>query len=278
MRSLSSTLTVTLCAALALTLSACAAEKSDEVTEAATEDSAPAIGSGVAPGVAFTYRYAFELPAKAIARVQETHARACRDLGTARCRVTGIAFEQQGDSDAAASTAFLLAPDLAHSFGTDALGAVEKADGRLASATVNGEDAGGAIRLSQQDSAAIAAEIARIEARLKSPGLSAGERQELSRRTEELRDQNRGEEQVRRTKEAAIASTPVVFDYASESALGTNPFSAAAAASWSSAQGLLGFLLVAAGLLLPWLLPVGLLVLLVRYVRRRRAPGEQPAA
>ena len=38
---------------------------------ASAERSSPGIGGGVAPGVAFAYRYAFTLPAKAIAGVQQ---------------------------------------------------------------------------------------------------------------------------------------------------------------------------------------------------------------
>ena len=49
--------------------------------------SIPDIGGAAAPGVAFTYSYAFTLPAKAISDVQQKHAMDCERLGPSRCRV-----------------------------------------------------------------------------------------------------------------------------------------------------------------------------------------------
>ena len=62
---------------------------------------------------------------------------------------------------------FLLAPDFAQRFSAEGTSAVEAASGKLDRAAVNGEDAGTAIALSQSSSAAIEAEVARLEARLK---------------------------------------------------------------------------------------------------------------
>ncbi|MFN3389797.1 MAG: hypothetical protein ACK40O_12800, partial [Allosphingosinicella sp.] len=67
-----------------------------EATDAATSGRAPPAPPGVsptaAPGVAFNYRYAFRLPARAIGPVQEQHAAACEKLGTDRCRITGMRY------------------------------------------------------------------------------------------------------------------------------------------------------------------------------------------
>lgn len=62
--------------------------------DAAGENKAgPDIGGAVAPGVAFTYEYAFTLPARAISGVQREHAAACEKLGPGRCRVTGMSYQ-----------------------------------------------------------------------------------------------------------------------------------------------------------------------------------------
>lgn len=253
--------------------------------DAASEKAGPDIGGAVAPGVAFTYRYAFTLPVKAISGVQREHAAACERLGPTRCRVTGMSYEQPREDEVSARLDFLLAPDLAHRFGSDGIAAVEAADGKVDNATVAGEDAGGAIVLSQQNSAGIAAEVARIEARLKAGGLGKDERAELTRRVEDLRAQLRGEEQARRGKEAAIASTPVSFAYASEGLLGSQgSFGKAAGASWSSFAAMLAIVLVMAGYALPWLLLAGIAVLVWRFVRAKRllarleAGAHSPAA
>ena len=59
----------------------------EAVRAAGSNDAAqvPDISQAAAPGVAFSYRYAFALPAKAIAGVQQEHAATCERLGPARC-------------------------------------------------------------------------------------------------------------------------------------------------------------------------------------------------
>ena len=240
---------------------------------ASARDTVPDIDGGVAPGVAFTFAYSFVLPAKAIGGVQQEHADACRRLGPSRCRITAMAYEQPGEDKVSARTDYLLAPDLAHRFGSDAIGVVEKADGKVEHALVNGENAGGAIELSQQNSAAIEAEVARIEARLQAKGLTRDERAELSRKLESLHEQLQGEAGTRRDKEASIASTPVSLSYASEGLLAAgsgSAFGKAAAASWDNIQSMLALLILALGYALPWLLPVGAGVLFWRYRKAKR--------
>ena len=271
--------------AAALALSACSAEKSEDAAAAPPGDAAaesvtadavsvdkagPGIGGIVAPGVAFTYSYAFTLPAKAIAGIQQEHASACEKLGPTRCRVTGMSYHQPREGEVEARIDFLLAPDLAHRFGSEGIAAVEAADGKLDNATVDGENAGGAITVSQSNSAAIQAEVERLDGRLKAKGLSRDERAEITRRVEDLREQLRGEARTRRTKEASIATTPVTFAYASEGLLGGNTFGKAASASWSSATSLGSLVLLIAGVLLPWLLLALLVGLLWRSPDLRR--------
>jgi hypothetical protein len=245
-----------------LLLSACAEQKSEEAAatdqSASAEGAGPAISGAVAPGVAFRYDYAFTLPGKSISQVQQQHAAACQNLGPSRCRVTGIAYDQPGEDQVSARLDLLLAPDLAHRFANEGIATVERAEGKLDNAHVTGENAGDAIKLSQADSAANDAEIARIEARLAAKGLTNAERVELRQQIANLREQQRGQAQDRKVKEASIASTPVVFGYTSEGILsGKGTFAKAAGASWSSVQGLLSFLTLLLGIALPWLLLVG---------------------
>lgn len=291
-------LILSLCTASLLALSACSQKSEDSAAsapQAAADSAAPAstarqadstvpdIPPDVAPGVAFTFDYAFSLPAKAIAQVQQRHAAACQRLGPAHCRVNGMSYDQPRAGEVAASTRFLLSPDLAHRFGSEGITAVEEAEGRLDKAAINGEDAGSAIDLSQDTSAALSGEIARIETRLRAKGLDAAERQELQARLSGLQDQQRGEVRLRRDKEAAIASTPVHFSYSSESLIAANgnPLGKAAAASWGSAGWAVSALLIAAGYALPWLLLAALAVLLfrspdVRRLLRRPAASDGP--
>jgi hypothetical protein len=274
---------ITLAAALSLT--ACSQEKSEDAAAAATDPAEPAasaadassthqagpdIGGIVAPGAAFTYAYAFTLPADSISGVQQQHAAACERLGAGRCRVTGMRYEQTEADQIEAGIDFLLAPDLAYRFGSEGIAAVERADGKLENATVDGENVGDAITLSQQDSAVAASEITRLEGRLKAKGLTSAERVELTRRIESLRGEQRDQASDRRSKEAALASTPVRFSYSTPSLLsGGNTFGKAAAASWGSLESALAFALLLAGVALPWIGLIALLVLGWRWIKRQ---------
>lgn len=226
---------------------------------------APDIGQAVAPGIAFSYRYAFTLPAKAIAGVQQQHAAACERLGPTRCQVVGMSYDQPRKDEVSARLDLMLAPEIAHSFGGDAIAAVEKADGSIDNASVDGDNAGGAIEDSQRRSSALRAQLTRIEKRMAIPGISKEEKTELAQRASELRGQLGNEQQVRQEKEASLATTPMSFSYGSEGVFSSNnTFGKAAATSLGSLTATLAFLLTAAGLLLPWLLLGALVVLLLR--------------
>lgn len=266
----------------ALLVAGCSKSENPEAADAASETApatarhetaaadagtarAPDIGQAVAPGVAFSYRYAFTLPAKAVAGVQQQHAAACERLGPTRCQVVGMSYDQPRKDEVSARLDLLLAPEIAHSFGGDAIAAVEKADGSIDNASVDGDNAGGAIEDSQRHSSALRAQLARIEKRIAIPGLSKEEKTELAQRASELRGQLGSEQQVRQEKEASLATTPMTFSYGSEGVFSSNNnFGKAAATSLGSLTATLAFLLTAAGLLLPWLLLGALVVLLLR--------------
>lgn len=260
----------------AMLLTACSANEnnaaSEESASAQADSAGPGISGAVAPGVAFRFAYSFVLPGDAVASVQQRHAAACQALGTARCRITALDFGQTAPDEVSASTTFLLAPDLAHRFAVEGVTAVEAANGKLDTATVNGENAGDAIRLSQQDSAATQAEIGRIEARLAAKGLTAPERVELQQQLDRMRGEIRGQVQQRREREASLASTPVEFTYASEGVLNGSgsTFGKAANASLGSLSAVLSLVMLAGGVALPWLVLFGLLVMAWRSPRLRR--------
>jgi hypothetical protein len=273
-----------------LILSACGQKAEEAAYESAATEAAadaavssdaagPSVGRAVAPGVAFAFSYAFTLPTKAISGVQQEHAAACAKLGTSRCRVTGMSYEQPNEDRVSARLDFLLAPDIAHSFGSAGVALVEKAEGKLDNASVSGENAGDQIVLSQQDSAALEAEVQRIEARLAAKGLTARERAELQSQIGNLREQLRGNAQNRTDLEKTIATTPVSFAYASEGMIGgSNNFGKAASASWSSLETMLSFLTLIVGIALPWLLLIGLIVVILRSPVTRRLLGKNPPA
>ena len=140
---------------LVLVLAGCGAERSDQdiraergSAENATADAdvdlessrelvvppSPRSGSNVpevrpeaAPDVAFGYSYNFGIAADRIAGVQQRHARTCEELGTSRCRITGMTYRRSGDDSVEAPLKLALDPRLAHRFGANALAAVQEA-------------------------------------------------------------------------------------------------------------------------------------------------------
>ncbi|WP_447762629.1 DUF4349 domain-containing protein [Sphingopyxis panaciterrae] len=247
---------------------------------AAAEEATPDVGLVAAPGVAFDYSYAFRLDDDRIAKVQSDHAEACEMLGTARCRIVDVRFQMVRENEVEAQTQFKLDPGIARKFGADALASVEKAEGVLADASIAGEDVGTQIEQSQQRSAGAAAEIERIEGRLKQRGLDKSERAELQRQIADLRGQLGNERESRRVGEAKIAMTSVVFNYVGTGGLPgighENPFSNARDALIGSGGTLLSIVLVAGAAILPWALLAGLIAFLWRRFRGAR-PTEPPA-
>jgi hypothetical protein len=219
----------------------------------------PTIDPSVAPGVAFDFRYAFSLPEKQIALVQEGHASLCGRLGVTRCRVTGLNFEKGRDGAVKAATSFLLDPALALSFAKDATALVERSEGTLVTSQVTGENAGKAIVANDKTADGIKAELARIDAQLRIPGLSRSARGELVSRSGELRGQLRDLGTERDTKVESLATTPVAFDY--EVGAGgfgfETPLRQGLSASAMSLGALLSFVAFVLGTMGPWALLAG---------------------
>lgn len=258
-------------ASAALLLGGCSEQRAEHAAATADEVAvSPNIPTAIAPGVAFSFDYSFTLPAKAISQVQEQHARACQRLGPKQCRVSGLQYEQPDADRVSAQLDLLLAPDVAHAFGNEAIGAVREAGGELDRAEVRGENAGEKIRLSQSDSAGISAEVERIEARLTAKGLLAGERNQLQAQLSDLRERLRGQSAERSTLETAIASTPVTLTYSSEGVLGSKgAFGKAGSASLASMASLAALVLYFGGMILPWLVVGGGLLFAWRAMRKR---------
>ena len=256
---------------------------SEDLTTTDASESAPSppgITPTAAPGVAFHYRYAFRLPAARIGAAQEQHAAACEKLGVSRCRITGLHYEQNGDDDIVAQLSFKLDPALARGFGRDGIQAVERAEGELRSADITGEDVGSGIAAGNQQGAQIGEEIARIEQQLARPGLSAAERTQLQQQAQELRGSARANQAEQGDRRAALASTPMVFNYqAGETGA---PIAQAARRSADMFARSLGALIVIGVTLLPWAVVAFLLWLAWRAVSRRflgagpRARNDDP--
>ena len=274
----------------ALALAGCS--KADGDAEVAAEAAAPAEAASdsatgsvpnaasvtgadpsVAPGVAFTYDFAFRLPDDQVSVAQDRHVEACARLGRNRCRVANIHYTRKDDGPIDASLNFLVDPALARSFARDAVDLVAGLDGELTNSQVGGVDVGTGIDASQRLSANLGGDLDRIEHRLTQPGLSAAERAELQQQAGSLRGDMRGEEAGRREGEARLAATPVNFTYVGNTGIAgydsSRPFASALAASGDSLGAAGAFVLMLAGIALPWALMLGGLIFGWRWIRRR---------
>lgn len=122
---------VLIAAATLLTLAACSAQPS-------SYEAGPDISPTAAPGVKFSYRYAFILPDDGIAQVQEQHAQTCERLGPAKCRITGMRYTVVASDEVRGMLAMRLDPEIARQFGKQGADAVVKASGSLVESEIEG--------------------------------------------------------------------------------------------------------------------------------------------
>ena len=255
-----------------------AAESAAADAMGSPEDEAPDIGANVAPGVAFTYAYNFALPEANIARVQGDHAAACEKLGIIHCRVTRMTFRKEAGEEVSAMLSFKLDPAMANSFARGATDIVTRADGSLASSDVAGNDAGSEIVKADRSNAALSADLAKINAQLKIPGLSREVRSRLVEEANSIRAQMREVSNKRDSDVESLATTPVVFTYVDNAAIlgfdSTSPVQQAIKSSTYSFSAMISFVMLAMGVLAPWVL-LGLGVFwIVRRVRGKVAVAK----
>jgi hypothetical protein len=249
----------------------------------ATQEAGPNIGTTAAPDVAFAYRYGFGLAADRIAEVQDQHQQICERYTLARCRITGMSYRAANSEDVEATLTFALDPAIARTFARDAAERVNAADGTVTQSEITGEDAGTPLRANQRDRAELEAELARIETRLRGLGPMAAEKTGLEARRAELLEQLRPLREAGHAHQESLATTPMVFRYGSGDLVpgpAQRPSIGQAfhRAGDNFAEGAT-MLLVVIITLLPWAIALGLIALLVRYVRRRLFPKEVgPAA
>lgn len=233
---------------------------------------APGIDVTAAPGVAFTYRYGFRLPAPRIDDIQEQHAQACERLGVARCRITGMRYRLIGENDIEGALDFKLVPELARNFGKEGIAAVEKAAGTLVDAAIAGTDAGAVIDRAGIDRARAADELRRLDeaiARARSGSERAelqAQRAEIGRRIAAVADSAAG-------ARASLAQTPVTFLYESGPAVRgfdtSAPITSALDTAVGSAQATFAVLLGILAIFGPPALAIGLALWLFFQARRR---------
>lgn len=239
-------------------------------------DIAPGVDVTAAPGVAFSYTYAFRLPAQNVKDAQEAHASACEKLGPQHCRITGMLYRLIGENNIVGAIQFKLDPALARAFGKQGIDAIVKADGKLVDAEITGTDAGATIKTLDVQRQQAEAEVQRLDRQLARGDLKAAERSELQRQRAALTTRLQEVKTETGNQEESLATTPVSFRYESGAAVrgfdGSAPITSAGNIFLDSAQVTLGVVLTA----LAALAPPGV-VLLIGFLLWRRFRLRRPA-
>ena len=234
----------------------------------ASATSAPDIGPSAAPGVAFNYKYDFQLGDEAISGVQEAHAAACERLGLAQCRIVGLDYSVGDNETVSASLDVKLAPEIARTFGKDATGAVTKAGGRLSHTEFTGEDTEPTTAAATTTKAEVEQRIADIQKRLAIAGAKDAERAQLQAQLDALRQQESGARATIAVDHAKLASTPMSFHYYGKGGIsgfaGRNPVADAGRSFVDSVVAMVTLVLQFLAYVVPWLLMLALLVMLWR--------------
>lgn len=246
-----------------------------------SNDVAPGVDVTAAAGVAFSYTYAFRLPAQNVKDAQEAHASACEKLGPQHCRITGMLYRLIGENNIVGAIQFKLDPALARAFGKQGIDAIVKADGKLVDAEITGTDAGAAIKTLDAQRQQAEAEVQRLDRQLARSDLKAAERSELQRQRAALTARLQEVKTETGNQEESLATTPVSFRYESGAAVrgfdGSAPITSAGNVFLDSAQITLGVVLTA----LAALAPPGVFVLIGFLLWRRfrpRRPAPPPEA
>lgn len=245
-----------------------------------TSDVAPGVDVTAAPGVAFSYTYAFRLPAQNVKDAQEAHASACEKLGPQHCRITGMLYRLIGENNIVGAIQFKLDPALARAFGKQGIDAIVKADGKLVDAEITGTDAGATIKTLDVQRQQAEAEVQRLDRQLARGDLKPAERSELQRQRAALATRLQEVKTETGNQEESLATTPVSFRYESGAAVrgfdGSAPITSAGNIFLDSAQVTLGVVLTALAALTPpgVILLIGFL-LWRRFRPRRSAPPAE---
>ena len=200
-------------AALLASCSQPAEERTQSSDVAFDSARAPDVSPTAAPGVAFNYDYDFQLPDERISEIQERHARACEQLGLAKCRIAGMTFGIEENEQVNASLRVKLDPAIARQFGGSASKLVEASDGRLVNLHISGDDVGSAIDSSRVRKAELERRIAELETRLGSLRVADPTRGSIIQQVEVLRAELAAQEQSIAGGQAQLASTPMLFEY-----------------------------------------------------------------
>lgn len=258
--------------------------QAEQRSDSGDTSSPPNISPTAAPGVAFNYAYVFSLPDDRIAATQEAHAAACENLGAARCRITGMSYTIDESEQVTAELDLKLDPLIARQFGKSAQQTVVGQDGKLVRLDIGSSDEGQAIAQATQQKSNASTQLAQLQQELAKTKTGTAARANLLSQIQSLQQQASEQSQAVAASQAALASTPMVFHYYGRGGVPGfrgNPFREAWQTLVTTVVVVVGFLLQALAVVLPFAVLLALLIAIsrtrpVQAVRRWvKGPEEQ---
>lgn len=242
--------------ATGLALAACGAKTEHEAAE---ERSTPDVSPSAAPGVAFNYRYAFALDASGIAPIQEKHAAACEALGIQRCRITGLSFRRSGSDSVYAELELAIQPDLARRFGRDASALVEASKGTVSTVEIGTRNVSDTIAEGTRSVQAARQDRERLEAAARQT--NGRGRSDIEQQVTNARQQENHASARVNAAQAALALTPMQFEYSTAGFVPGFSLQKTAAGAFASALWVLDALFALFVTLASIAIPLGVLAL-----------------
>lgn len=223
--------------------------------------------TAASPGVAWAFTYDYLLGNDRIEAVQEKHAARCEQLGPDRCRITGLRYSVGDNDEISGMLQVRLQPAIARQFGKAALEDVRGADGKLVRSEFTGEDVGTGVANARTAGQEIDTREAELRRRIEAAPANSPEKAELLRQLDTMLTSAAEQKDVVRAGEQRLSFTPVTINYYGEGGIPgfrQNPLKESFRLLVSSFVTMVSFVLQGLAVVLPWLLLLGLFVLLWR--------------
>lgn len=252
-----------------------------EVAPTAADSAAPAKAGGAPaadaikvalPQIAYSYRYGFDVPSGAVAKVQDAHVALCDRLGAARCRVVEMQRSSADDGGARGSLKLQVEAGIARAFGSQLAKAAEGAGGGLADSSTTSEDLSKKIVDTEARLRSKEALAARLMQLLQSRNGTVAELVEAERKVAEVQEEIDAARSWLAEMRGRVSMSAVDVDYNAGSGGGsfTRPIRDAFGQVGELAGTSIGALMLFVVGGLPWALLIGGIIWAIRWILRRR--------
>jgi len=230
------------------------------------------------PQIAYSYRYGFDVPSGAIAKVQDAHVALCDRLGIVRCRVVEMQRSSADEGGARGSLKLQVDAGIARAFGGALAKAVEGAGGGLSDSSTTSEDLSKQIVDTEARLRSKEALTGRLMQLLQTRNGSVAELVEAERKVAEVQEEIDAARSWLAEMRGRVSMSAIDIDY--DGGAGGS-FVQPIREAFGDIGGLIGtsigaLILFVAGAI-PWALLIAAIVWAIRRIVRRRRARAVPA-